>query len=397
MKYIKEYHIFSFLKNKENKEKKKKLFVNFNEEIILPGSEKILFYKTYINHTDLLPSKCVINNIPTIQYLLITPEEESLKSVNSYVFSESSLGTYGYKVVGFNLDELENDLNKSNLVEGVSVKIIDNNICGYITKIWTALFADHTFNSDIRKSLLSKVIEINGIDDKKYYRLSNQVKLTNDISELGLSETFEEEIKDYLTDIDESQKFNIVITKKIIDRIGIVNFMVEIKFKDGIKNNLDTISLFFRNINTLKKRINAINGYDFEIEDISKNGILLKIFNMKKFESSMSKGECDICGESIYTDDRICDDCKMNKDEIEFDNTVLHLEEPPQTLPAYTMSQNIYFESKEEITFKSVTYNDFEEWSENRTIEKFNKIEDKYIRDIFNSDLFECDICPPKI
>ncbi len=94
------------------------------------------------------------------------------------------------------------------------------------------------------------------------------------------------------------------------------------------------------------------NGTKMDVQSLPKIHGKEDVNHIKKdlrisLRENMSKGECDICGESIYTDDRICDDCKMNKDEIEFDDTTTHLEEPPQTLPAYPMSQNIYFEKSD--------------------------------------------------
>lgn len=523
MKYIKEYHIFDFLKKKKKVSssvskdisiKKKNIFTKFSEDLISNGKEQILFYKmysssigSYSSSGELTPSQFVVKKSPELGYLMMGHKSDR----NYYSVWSWPVEDKDRKFVKCNLDDLDNDLTKLNLVQGGSVKIIDNKINGYITQIWVSLFSKFNLSVDIKESgVLSKVLEIIGLDGEKYYRLPNQVVSTDDISELSLSEVFEEEIRDYLTDIDESQKFNIVITKKIVDRVGIVNFMVEIKFKEGIENSLETLSLFFRNINTLKKRINAINGYDFEIEDLHKRGILLKIFNLKKFEGifwnkhkdndigdkifknldnlkssditlssngynckifnfdiqgfkimvrsisrrsewgtpniigynvstdgvsldisdkkskniynkvdaiyrkeeidrelerkkknkededytkkdlrislreNMSKGECDICGEDIYTDDRICDDCKMNKDEIEFDDTKIHLEEPPQTLPAYPMSQNIYFENSQ---YPNLSQQDIDYISDIFTMEIADKLYLKKVNidEFFNS------------
>lgn len=164
------------------------------------------------------------------------------------------------------------------MVTGMSIRIKDNKIDGRISAIHTALFCEYPLNSSIKEGTFARVLQIEGINRRKYFRLATQVEITGDISELSLSDKFEEEINDYLLDMSDSNEFDILITKDIIN-IGIINFFVEIKFKN--KMNLDTVSLFFRNINTLEKRLSVINGYKLDIEDLNKNGIKIKIYKTR--------------------------------------------------------------------------------------------------------------------
>jgi len=164
------------------------------------------------------------------------------------------------------------------MVTGMSIRIKDNKIDGRISAIHTALFCEYSISSSIREGTFARVLQIEGIDRRSYFRLVTQVEITGDISELSLSDKFEEEINDYLLDMIDSNEFDILITKDIIN-IGIINFFVEIKFKN--KMNLDTVSLFFRNINTLEKRLSVINGYKLDIEDLNKNGIKIKIYKTR--------------------------------------------------------------------------------------------------------------------
>jgi hypothetical protein len=147
---------------------------------------------------------------------------------------------------------------------------------------------------------------------------------------MNIEPEIELEIEDYLLDLIDSGKFIIKIDQ-VKNNDDILNFIVNIGFKDGLNKELENVSRFFSNISQLRKRLNGI-GLDIEVDDINKTSVKLLVYKLpikeniyiSKFEN-MSKGECDICGESIYTDDRICDDCKMNKDEIEFDDTTIPL------------------------------------------------------------------------
>lgn len=294
MKYISEYHIFDFFKGKKPEEKerpveKKKiapkkikssfLFKPFSGSKISVTSrpQKILFYGLYNKSGNSLKKEdLVLNSKPETKFLLHNSEEK-------YFTLWSSLGGIReYQTIEIDTSEMDNELNSRDLIIGSSVKFdeygIKSDIYGIINHIYTAIFADFEFSSDIKRGQYGKILKIEDpLNNRVYYRLMNQVELVSNIADLALSEEFEEEIGDYLMDISESKKFDIKITKRIVS-IGIINFFIEIKFKDKAVNNLDTIALFFRNINTLKKRINAINEYSIDIEDLSKEGILIKVF-----------------------------------------------------------------------------------------------------------------------
>jgi hypothetical protein len=138
------------------------------------------------------------------------------------------------------------------------------------------LFANFSFSSDIQQGSFAKVLEIKSEKDT-YYRLINQVMVVNPV-DITLPSDFSDEVADYLTDIIESNKFDISVTNQAIIDVGIISCELRITFKNGIQNNLDAVSTFFRNINTLKKRIFLIKGYQLDIIDLNKNGAVLKIY-----------------------------------------------------------------------------------------------------------------------
>lgn len=462
MKYIKEYHIFDFLKKKKkNKITTIKLdwICDFKKDLLYSSSD----LERYSHYTD-RESDFTSGNITSLND---HPYEKDGYLTVSYTgrVSISHFKADAKYERGYNIDTtiLDKSLKQHGFFNGVIVYVPDLNINAKIVQIKTDLISKYNF--DVNEGKVIKVLKLIDVKGKEYYRTPKQVTLVK-TDKMHIESEIELEIEDYLLDLIDSGKFIIKIDQiKSDDKIS--NFIVNIGFKNGLDKELETISRFFSNISQLRKRLNGI-GLDIEVDDINKTSVKLLVyklpikeniyierynesfwnrhkdndigdkilkkldnlkssdvtlstngrqysFNIEGFEiivsaiysrtewgsqiivgynivvdgvkldisnkkiknifnrvdstyrkeevdkkkenddyikrdlrislrENMSKGECDICGEAIYTDDRICDDCKMDKDEIEFDDTTIHLEEPPQTLPAYPMSQNIYFE-----------------------------------------------------
>jgi len=327
MKYIKEYHIFDFLKKK----KKKKItnpvkldwICDFKMDLLYSSSD----LERYSHYTDRGESNFESGNISVL-------DQEPYEKEGHLTVSDSgrvSVSRYqpwkNEKLYNIDTTIMDRSLKQHGFFNGSMVYISDLNINAKIVQIKTDLISKYNFNLD--KGKIMKVLKLIDVKGKEYYRTPKQVTLVK-TDKMHIESEIELEIEDYLLDLIDSGKFIIKIDQiKSDDKIS--NFIVNIGFKNGLDKELETISRFFSNISQLRKRLNGI-GLDIEVDDINKTSVKLLVYKLpikeniyiSKFEN-MSKGECDICGESIYTDDRICDDCKMNKDEIEFDDTTIPL------------------------------------------------------------------------
>jgi hypothetical protein len=320
MKYIKEYHIFDFLKKK--KTDKLNWICDFKQDLLYLSSD-LERYNHYVDRESDFTSGNIraLDKNPYEKEGHLTVSDRGRVSVSRFSPNADE------KLYNIDTTIMDRSLKKNGFFKGSVVYIPDLNTNGKIVEIRTDLISRYNF--DLESGKIIKVLRIIDVKGKEHYRTPKQVTLVK-IDKMNIEPEIELEIEDYLLDLIDSGKFIIKIDQ-VKNNDDILNFIVNIGFKDGLNKELENVSRFFSNISQLRKRLNGI-GLDIEVDDINKTSVKLLVYKLpikeniyiSKFEN-MSKGECDICGESIYTDDRICDDCKMNKDEIEFDDTTIPL------------------------------------------------------------------------
>lgn len=293
MEYIKEYNIFNSLRNRLRKEKKKEdqkvvpkkdLFIKFSSatKSVSRNADKdyvVITTHGYNNEKEAIIGK---NDDLRIEYLNYKIEGNDDYRISSWPWVMSS---EGWTQIDLLCQSLEGHIIKLGIHKGVNVYIEDKNINGKVDGIYTGVFAQFSFSDDIKKGTVSKILQINGNDGRKYFRLPSQVNVIKEGAEVNLSLEFKDIIEDYLLEITESDKFIVKITP-IEDQFAIV-YYVEINFKNDI--DLDSATFFLRNINTLKKRLDIIEKCDMSIEDLTKKGIKIKVSKQPVKENFLIK------------------------------------------------------------------------------------------------------------
>lgn len=228
-----------------------------------------------------------------------------------------------YTLLNYDVSELEDYYIKSGVTKGVSVRF--NGMIGKVVDILPGLFGMFDDEFERYPLSISLVFSIYGGDGRQYYRTPDMVEILDKQFDPELVSYIEEEVEDYLDQIITSEKFEINTTKVEVDRVGFIGLILKIKFKNGIKSNLEDVTTFFKNFNSLKKRLHLINKCDIDIEEITKDTVMLKITkeppvteNIKKWIDFRDKLICSNCGEeiegraakSLNSDDLICMRCK---------------------------------------------------------------------------------------
>lgn len=269
MEYITEYKFFSFFKKKKdnNNIERKECVKKFNNKdgSVSKTSDKILYFSSRNYKT---VEDCVINESPIKQYLVIN-------TTNNYL----SLWRYSptvinYSHVEYDISDLIELNNENGIVINSNVKILNSSIVAKITNIWTGIFTNYDTNADIRESRISTVLELKDSDNNIHYRIPSMVE-TLDSKEYILPNTLIDDINDYMYDIVDNGDFEVRVSKGRIDKNEVYMFL-DIKIKE--KNNIEIVGSFFRNIDTLKKRLKSINNCDIDVEEITKTSIKIKIY-----------------------------------------------------------------------------------------------------------------------
>lgn len=346
MRYIKEYSIFNFFKKKlpkvgSHKELTLDDFVekfDMSRVILNDKSDKIILIKTYqVKEVDLIEMKNFSEGFLVISKMKTDDEFVSFWSSRPYKSME-------YKCADLRTNDIDKKLMDLSLLRGNYVYIDDVNKNGKIKEAHTAILAEFSFSSDIKKGMITKILEIE-YDNKTIYRFPHQVKYIVDSSKVNLSKEIHQQIEDYLLDMADSNNFDIKVVG--IEKEDVINhYLIEIKIKGGIQLNLDLATEFFSNISKLKNRLNLIDSCEVEIEDLTKSGIILKVIK-SAVKESVESIFCDKCGEELFDDDYdLCYKCRSGENANNVDY-VEPTENDKKELPSFgvetTRSQNIYY------------------------------------------------------
>lgn len=345
MKYIKEYSIFDIFKKKSPKVPlasalKELTFDDFKvkfdmDRVILNDkSDEVILIKKYdVKEKDLNRKENFREG-----FLVMKTDDEFISIwTNRPKNSE-------YKCADLKTSDIDKKLMDLNLLKGNHVFINDIDKNGKIKEAYTAILSEFSLSSDIKKGIITKILEID-CNSEIIYRFPHQVKHIKDESKINLSKEIHQQIEDYLLDMSESSKFDIKISgvekEEVID-----HYLIEIKIKGGMQLNLDLATEFFSNISKLKNRLKLIDGCEVEIEDLTKSSIILKVMKSVVRES-VGSIFCDKCGEELFDDDYdLCYKCRSGEDADNVDD-VEPTENDKKELPSFgvetTRSQNIYY------------------------------------------------------
>ena len=141
----------------------------------------------------------------------------------------------------------------------------------------------------------------------------------------------------------------------------------------------------------------TVDGVELDISAVQSRKIMKKVKEIyekpakddedfiKKDLSITLEGSqsCEMCGGIVYDDESICDDCVSS--EIEIEQPKEKKEVFIDQMPSYPRSQQIYYESVDSPTFRSISYNELEEFTLNNLQIPLYDSEVEYIKNIFDN------------